>query len=394
MQDDYLQIDLAERYGSPSGWSDLIQDPLYRCRATSILLTAVTTKLFGWSVPAFHLSSLGLHVLNVLLIAAMGFCRPIGWAVSFVAAFIFAARERHHEAVVWYASLHEPLVLLFSLLAVLSLGRWLEGHGKWWLAVTGSAWVLALASKESGVALAAILPALAWLYPERRKAVLPLLVIGVVSTGAYFLLAASGREHHQHFNDGTFRFGLHALQAFINSAARGIWIWGGLALIAVWAYRERTDKALIGFSAVWFLCALAPYSFLTYMPRIPSRHHYIASVGIALLIAAGFWAMVAARRRAPAIAAILAVAFMGHNWAYLWISKLPQFQERGALIEGFVGFVAENPSVPVSIACSELNAGEARRAIHYRLGLDPAAALPDHPGEDARVYRCSAEPGS
>ena len=30
-----------------------------------------------------------------------------------------------------------------------------------------------------------------------------------------------------------------------------------------------------------------PYSFLTYMPRLPSRHTYLASVGLAFIVAAG-----------------------------------------------------------------------------------------------------------
>lgn len=393
MQDDYLQIELAERYGSPSGWGGLLQDPLYRCRATSILMSAATIQLFGWSVLVFHLSSLAVHALNVLLIAALGFCRPIGWKVSVAAAFVFAVRERHHEAVVWYASLHEPMVLLFCLLAVLSLSRWLEGGRAWWLAATGIAWLLALASKESGVALAAILPAFAWLYPEKRKAVAPLALAGSLSTATYFLLAASGQAEHQHFHDGTFAIGGHAATAFLNSALRGIWIWGGLALIVLWLFRKNVNRAVLGFGAIWFACGLAPYMFLTYMPRIPSRHHYIASVGMALLVAVAFGALVQWRQATAHWVVLLAMTFIGHNWIYLWVSKLPQFEQRAALIEDFVGFVAEKPGSPVANGCSDLNSGEARNAIRMRLGLDPAALLPDHAGPEVRVYRCSP-PGS
>ncbi len=256
MQDDYLQIQLAERYGGPAGWAGLLQDPLYRCRATSILLTAATVHLFGWSMLAFNLSSMALHALNVLLIAALGSCRWIGWPVSLVAAFVFAVRERHHEAVVWYASLHEPLVLLFSLLSVLSLIKWLEGGSRGWLAASGFAWLAALGSKESGVVLAVVLPAIAWLYPERRRAVFPLLAAGAAVTAAYFMLAFGQRAEHQHFNDGTFSFSTQLARTLLNSAARGLWIWGGLSLAALAVYRAKVDLRLLAFSAAWFLAGL------------------------------------------------------------------------------------------------------------------------------------------
>lgn len=392
MQDDYLQMNLAERYGAPAGWGDLLRDPLYRCRATSILLTAATAHWFGWSILAFNISSMILHAINVLLVAALGSCRWIGYPVSLVAAFVFAARERHHEAVVWYASLHEPLVVLFSLLAVLSLIRWLEGGSRLWLAAAALGWIAALASKESGVVLAAVLPALAWLYPERRKAAVLLLAAGAASTAVYFLLAFAQRSEHQHFNDGTFSFRAHVLRTILASAARGVWIWGGLSLAIIAVYRARINRKLLVVAAVWFLAGLVPYSFLTYMPRIPSRHHYVASVGMALIIAAAFQEFIARRRRAALTASLLACVFLAHNWAYLWISKKPQFEWRASLIEGFVAFVAEKPGQRVVNGCNDLNSGEALRALHYRLGIDSEIIAPAPLGAGARVYHCPAPP--
>lgn len=394
MQDDYLQMDLAKRYGGPAGWPALLSDPLYRCRATSILLTAATAHFFGWSILAFNVSSLVLHALNVLLVAALGSSRHIGYRVSLVAAFVFAVRERHHEAVVWYASLHEPLVVLFALLAALSLIRWLEGGARHWLAAATLASMAALASKESAVVLAAILPALAWLYPNRRGAVLPLLAIGAATTAAYFLAAFGQRSEHQHFNDGTFSFKAHAVRTILASAARGIWIWGCLSLTAIAVYRRSIDHRLLAFAGLWFLAGLIPYSFLTYMPRIPSRHHYVASAGMALVAGIAFQAFIRRRQRPAFITALLACAFIAHNWAYLWVSKKPQFEWRASLIEGFVTFVAEHPAQPVVNGCRDLNSGEAQRAIQYRLGLHGETILPATAAADARVYTCNAPPGA
>src|SRR5678816_437820 len=72
ISDDYLQIELGRKYGAMAGWSDLAADALYRCRATSILLTNWTERLFGISSNAFQAESIVLHLINTLLIAAFG----------------------------------------------------------------------------------------------------------------------------------------------------------------------------------------------------------------------------------------------------------------------------------------------------------------------------------
>src|SRR5690242_14780896 len=82
ISDDYLQIQLGRDYGRISGWAALAGDPLYRCRATSLLLTYWTERIFGLSAPAFNVSSLVLHLLNTWLVLAAGACRRIGWRVS------------------------------------------------------------------------------------------------------------------------------------------------------------------------------------------------------------------------------------------------------------------------------------------------------------------------
>lgn len=392
LQDDYLQRNLAERYGVPGGWGQLALDPLYRCRATSLLLTAATLNLFGDSPRIMNSSTLLLHAFNVILVGLLGSCRWIGWRLSLAAAFIFAVRERHHEAVVWYAALHEPLVLMFILIAVLCLIQRLEGgSGFWWFGVAAG-WLLALLSKESGVVLAALLPALALLY-GRRKTALALLAAGAVSTGAYFLMAHSQRSGHQHFNDGTFEFGLHFMPTLITSTARGVWVWGGLSLIVVALCWGKVNKRILGLAAVWLVCGLLPYSFLTYMPRIPSRHHYVASVGGAILIALAFWLFLDSRRRPQLTAALLTCAFVAHNWGYLWVSKRPQFEWRAAVIEGFVEFVSRNPNTRVINGCSELNIGEAGNAVHYRLGLNPGDVILATADPSAPVYHCPPPPG-
>src|SRR5687767_9653692 len=157
--DDYLQIDLGRKYGDPSGWPNLWQDALYRCRATSILLTRWSEGVFGISRLAFNVSSLAVHVLNCFLVLGLGVWRPIGWRVAALGAAFFAVIEVHHEAVMWYAALPELLVFTFVLLTFLCWVRWVQSERRalqWYLSAL-VCFVLALASKESAVCVVGLM---------------------------------------------------------------------------------------------------------------------------------------------------------------------------------------------------------------------------------------------
>jgi hypothetical protein len=387
--DDYGHVRLAEIYGAPEGWKELFADPLYRCRATSLWLTAATVKLAGFSIPAFHASGLLLHILNSWLVYALGACRWIGWRASAVAAFVFAANERPHEAVIWYASVHELLVFAFVCLALLGWIRWLEGGGGKWLGAVAGCWLLALLSKESAVVLALLLPAAALLYPERRKAAAVTFLAGAVSGAVYFWLAWSGQARHQHFHDGTFHLGPHFAPVLLNSAARGLGVWGWLAAGSLWVLRRGARRPLAEFAALWFAGALLPYAFLTYMPRIPSRHHYLASAGMALLAASAAVAALARSKRPRLAGGLLAAAFLLHNGLYLWTYKRAQFGQRAEVTEALLRMVAARPGEPVLLRCPLLTAYEARMAVHYRLGLDISLIREEpEPGRELRVYSC------
>jgi hypothetical protein len=53
-------------------------DPLYRCRATSLVITYWTERLFGLNALAFNASSLLLHILNTWLVLALGRWKVVG----------------------------------------------------------------------------------------------------------------------------------------------------------------------------------------------------------------------------------------------------------------------------------------------------------------------------
>lgn len=391
--DDYGHARLAERYGPVQGWGELSRDPLYRCRSTALWVTAAALYLAGFSHAVFHAIGMALHVLNAWLIYALGACRWIGWPVAGAAALVFAANERPHEAVIWFASIHEPLVFAFVLGALLAWLRWLEGDAARWLGAVAACWLLALLSKESGVVLACLLPFAALLYPARVRAAAWALAAGIVSTGVYFWLAWAGQGQHQHFHDGTFELGWHFVPTMARSVPRGLGLWGALAVAALFWFRQRAAWRGAALGAVWYLAALMPYAFLTYMPRIPSRHHYLASGGMALL--AGLAAVLALSRlrRPRAAAAAMAAAFLLHNALYLWLYKKPQFHARAEVTEGLVRMVAEHPGERVLLRCPLLPLHEAQMAVHYRIGADSAGQVTeDETAGAALVYTCGLPP--
>lgn len=335
ISDDYIQLRLARLLGSPANWSELMANPLYRCRATSLYLTAATEKLFGLSPVAYNASSIVLHALNarlvLALLAGLGFSQP----VSIAAAGFFAVYEGHQEAVIWYAALPELLVLAFSLGTLIFWRRWCDRlNGSWrWYGASLLLFVGALFSKESAVAVVPLLLWVAlWRRARRLRDVLagmaPLAALAAAYAAAIFL----ARDSHQFFSDGTFSLTPAFLIVLPHTMLRMLFFWGALAAVVVG--RSKT----LAFSLGWMALTLLPYSFLTYMSRVPSRHTYFPAVGMALLVGSALVTVVqkwgAAR---PWLAPALASLMVLHNCLYLWIRKHGQYLERAAPTEQLLG---------------------------------------------------------
>jgi hypothetical protein len=91
----------------------------------------------------------------------------------------------------------------------------------------------------------------------------------------------------------------------------------------------------------WIAAALLPYSFLTYMPRVPSRHTYLASLGVALLAGLAWSRLPAAF--GPRARAALAAIVIAHNAGYVLVWKHRQFVERAQPTEALVHFALSHP---------------------------------------------------
>ncbi len=350
--DDYDQIEKGRSYGSVSGWPSLARDPLYRWRATSYLVTHWTERLLGLNPLIVNLTSLLFHILNTWLVFALGIWRPIGWRISAVAASFFAIYEGHHEAVSWYSALPELLVFFFTLSALLLWILWLQEPPRrfYFCAASLLCFLAALASKESSVVLVPLL--VLALYTEkgqrwRLALVIPFAVLSLIYAGMIYV----SRSEHLFFHDGTFSLQAPFLRTLLFSAGRMFWIWGLLSLAALAILGAQRWASLLKLACAWMAITLLPYCFLTYMPFVPSRHEYLSSAGLALVVAAGFLTVFErVRPKHLWIAGVLAAAILVHNCGYLWTKKHAQMRMRAAPTEALVDF-ARRADGPIYLHC-------------------------------------------
>ena len=382
ISDDYLQVWLGRHYGPIAAWPDLAGDVLYRCRATSIVLTYWTERFFGLAPLAYNLSSLALHVFNTWLVFALGFWRPIGWRVAAAAAAFFAIYEGHQEAVIWYAAIPELLVFFFSLASLLLWMLWIRFGRRLYAAGSFCAFLLALLSKEPGVVVVPLLLLPVW--TERvplRRWLGPWLAFAAAAA-AYTLMTFAGQSAHQHFHDGTFSLRAPVAMVMANSMVRMLWFWGLAALAAVMAWQARRWRPLLALALGWGVITLLPYSFLTYMPRVPSRHTYFASVALAWIVAAGLLTVLPRWRRSAGVA--LVALLLAHNSAYVWTRKHRQFLERAMPTERLLSFVRENEG-EIYVHCFPYPASLAVIAAEVALKREVHMGEP-HPGATVFCY--------
>jgi hypothetical protein len=149
---------------------------------------------------------------------------------------------------------------------------------------------------------------------------------------------------------------------------------------------------LLIISGLWAVLAFLPYSFLTYMPRVPSRHTYLASVALAWIVAAGLLALRSRWRARPQLIVTVVLAVVCHNYGYLWIKKQRQFAERAAPTQDLVRFSQQNTG-PIYIKCFPYGAEIAELALLIAANDSPTRLRWARPPECSgyRYERASVE---
>lgn len=235
--------------------------------------------------------------------------------------------------------------------------------------------------------LAPLLLATAWL---ERQRLLPALPFFLAST-LYFGMVHAAKEQHLHFQDGTFSLTAPFLLTEAHTIWRLFWVWGIIAIALLWVARRRYGLPWFAATLAWMFIVLLPYSFLTYQNTVPSRHTYLASAGVAILMGHVFatW-----RERLPdhrTMLAAVGVLYLVSQVVYLWIYKHPQYLERARPSEELIRAVQKYRG-PVDVACFPYSVEVPHRAVEISTGGEAWINLADNDapaGYALSINQCS-----
>lgn len=350
IDDDYPEIPLARNYAL-EGWAPLWHDSNLRARATNMVLNATLDRVFGFTPVPFYVVSILVHVLCVLLMyAACVWSEVLDETTAFWAACFFAVYEGHQEAVMWISARNESLLFLFGMAAWVCWVKFLRTRGLAWYGLSIVALVLAALSKEAFVVFPVLmlLPLIALPPATSRKAALLAVIPFFAITIAYLAWTWSTRVAQPGYSDIRFSLSAPWPLVLVKSMWRMLFAWGVAALaIVLWAgWRADRNKIFIGLA--WMLIGIFPYCFLTYMPQVASRHTYVASAGLALLVGAAAARLAAMDRRV--LLHIACVGFLAVNLDILWVKKMSQLRERAEPSELLKAAAAEAQG-PVTVRC-------------------------------------------
>jgi protein O-mannosyl-transferase len=300
---------------------------------------ALDRAIWPWQLVGHHLSSVLLHVLNVLLVFQLAWVavrdqrshappgideRASPEVVAFLAASLFGLHPLMTEAVGYISGRSEVLYTCFFLLALLSARRWMIGEGVKWIVLATGLWAAALMSKE----VAVFWPLIASMYdhlvlgsPEAdwrrrfRLVYMPMLAvtvaIGVIRVGILVLVENPGESHlmwqfipvemvvcFKYFQLALVPAGqtiFHQIEP-IRSPFDPTFLMA-VAWLAVWlglAWRLRRHNGLVALGMIWFVLLFVPSSLLVLLDLgEPMAEHraYLSTAGLFLAVGAGFgWA--------------------------------------------------------------------------------------------------------
>jgi tetratricopeptide (TPR) repeat protein len=310
---------------------------------------AADRALWGAQPFGFHVTSVLLHMLNVMLLcqlawqfaddvsAGSGDARHAGagkradarsarsampargQVVACTAAVLFAVHPMMTEAVGYISGRSEVLCATFFLLALMCGRRWLRGDGTIWALLSIGLWIVAMATKEIAAMFPFVLASYDWLIApatrvekRRRMLTVHLPMVTIALLAAVIRLAVFARvenaEHvmvqwpyvlleldvvRQYLTLMLFPVG----QAMFHDVSllkgifdpRAVLAVGTLGLMVALAWRLRRVDGLASFGVLWFLLLLLPSSALVALGHgeaMTEHRVYLASCGLFLAVGA------------------------------------------------------------------------------------------------------------
>lgn len=365
ISDNYTEIPVSRALGSWHSIPSLFSNPVWHFRWSYVFLNSWIVQLFGLRPFPFYFVSICLHVLCTFAVLATGVWERIGWRSALWAAAFFAVYEGHQEAVMWLAGWPETFIVLFGCLCFACWVKWLYTATPLYYGLACGAFLGALFSKESGYIVGALLALPVFLDKKLWKrgglGLIPFVVVDLIYVGS---LALHLRENPR-ASDGSFSLSAPLLLNMTNSLWHLIFVWGLLALAFLIAIKARQRVPAIVAAFVWMILALAPYSFLTYIDRVPSRQTYLASVGLAWLCGLAFEEAQKLFRPRVCVTVFAIVALV--NIGILWTKKHRQFMERAAPTDALIEAVRSTDGA-IHLSCFPYPFVIAQAAVKYAGG--------------------------
>lgn len=289
---------------------------------------ALDEWLWGPQPFGFHVTSVLLHMLNVVLFWQLAWTLTGASRAATAAAALFAVHPLMTEAVGYISGRSELLCAMFFLAAFLAGTRWVNRGGAGWLAAMVAFWFAALASKETAAMFPFVFGAYAWLSGDGAPPFRPAdegrpkgpryTVVGVIGAMiAFTVLAGVARLYVLARIEYPGRIAIHwpfalldvnvvaryllllirpAGQSIFHSVALPSGIFDPRALLstavvgglAVFAWRVRRREPAVALGIFWFLALLAPAAVLILLDQgEPMTEHRVYAASIGMFLAAG-----------------------------------------------------------------------------------------------------------
>lgn len=286
-------------------------------RATSYFGFAILRVLAGFRPELFYVFAIGLHCLNIWLFGRLLMVLTGRKSLAVSGIILFATVQNPQEAIMWLAGVSDAFVGTFTLAALLA---WCGGRIRLSLIFYAGA----LLSKESGIVFLVLAPLSDWMRLGELRFRRQYLYLLLPAAG-YLALFIANLRGNTYLSAGLYKIRLEGLLIIANSAHRLAFPWLYLALLMLWPARWWKDRRSVAAFLIWIATAIAPYAFITYQNHIPSRSQYLASMGLAGLIA-----LLLESCHNPKLRAGFLTAFAVVNIGYLWFAKDRQYVERAA----------------------------------------------------------------
>ena len=318
-------------------WTRLFDPAQYHFfRPVVQLWFAGATTACGPSEPCYHWLSLGIHVLNVALVALVGAAITGRPGFGLLSALLFAVHPAYTQAVVWVSAMTALLCTTFLLLSLYCAARaWHSvGRARFWQLGAVVAGAASMFAHEAGV-MTPLLIALATMgfAPSRRPSMLLAAGFAIV-LGAFAVTTYIISRSNPVLTEGSYRIGGHMLQHALDYLAT-LWVAphhtaSYVAVVAVTAGVAGVSR-LSRAGCVALVIMLVPYLGFTW--GNVSRYAYLPAIGFSWMLAGALLA-VHARLAAKPGATGRATVLVGLIAAAL-IVRFGAFAVRGSRDEVF-----------------------------------------------------------